>query len=327
MAVFSHRVFLAAALAAGTALAQESAMRLPISGLLVDDQARSIRPIMGMPGSAYAGQASVSEFDFASAAPDGRNAIITKDAKSYIVRRLDGGIPVWRELADGPANLSLTAWNENSDTAALVNGERTELELWSKLSTDPKLVGKVDLAGVTERLVSLSVDKEGRFAFAATQGESTGTLYLLSPGEEPRMLIPLERAGVLLLAGDALYVTDRGHNEVLKVTNWKQTPSVAVAAAAGLGLVDPVGIGLSQDQKLLYVANAGTRQILAVDLSSSALKGALDLDFEPTRLDRLGLNSLFLLEKGVPGVQPAQVLDTNAQKVFFVPVSAAATGE
>lgn len=320
------RALLCLALAAGCAAAQESALTGPVSGLIIDEQSRSLRPIIGMPGSAYAGTPLVRSFDYASTAPDGHNALVVKDQALYLVRRLDGGTPVWREFAKADTVPSFVAWSDSAESLALVNEDASVLDLWTGLSTEPKHSGTVSLAGVTEHIVALAVDKDGEFALASTQGESSGTLYLLKPGAEPRMLMPLTGAGALLLKGNTLYVADRGLSTVTRVTNWEQNPNLATVAAAGSGVSDPVGIALSQDGKLLYVANAESRQILAFDLASNSLKGALDLGFVPSGLDRMGSSSLFLLRNGVAGEQPAQVLDTAAQKVYFVPVGLAVSG-
>ncbi|WP_321473843.1 beta-propeller fold lactonase family protein [uncultured Paludibaculum sp.] len=323
--IATHAV-LCLALAAVSAAAQGSALSGPVSGLLIDEQSRSVRPIIGMPGSAYAGTPLVSSFDFASTAPDGRNALVAKDQTLYLVRRLDGGAPVWREFAKSESLPSRVAWSDGAESVALVNEDASALDLWSGLASEPKLTGTVSLTGITERIVAIAVDKDAAFAFASTQGESSGTLYLLTPGAEPRMLMPLTGAGALLLTGNSLYVADRGLSTVTRVTNWSQNPNLATVASSGSGVADPVGVALSQDGKLLYVANAESRQILAYDLKSNTLKGALDLDFVPKGLDRMGSSSLFLLRNGVAGEQPAQVLDTAAQKVFFVPVGLAVSG-
>lgn len=320
----TRRTVLILAVAAIGCLAQESNVAGPVSGLLVDEQSRSIRPILGMPGSAYAGDARVTAFDFASVAPDGRNAVISRDGSLYLIRRLDGAMPVWRTLSDESTTIARAAWSENSDSLAVFNATANRLELWTNLSNDPKQAASIDIASMAERLVSVAVDNDGRNAFAATQGADGGTLYLLKAGEEPRMILPLSRAGGLLLSGDSLYVTDRGRNEVLRVRNWILNPEVTTIAAAGHGVNDPVGAALSADHKMLYVASAGVNQVLGLDIASSAVKATFDLDFQPTQLERLGSGNLLLLEKGIAGEAPAQVLDSVEQKIYFIPVSAAA---
>jgi len=298
-----------------------------VSGVLVDSAARSIRPILGMPGSAYAGRATVSAFEFAAAAPGARSALVAKDGALYILRRLDATRPVWRELSSEVQSLEFAAWSENAEAIVLQPRGETRLDFWTTLSYDPKRAGSVDISSISERIESIAVDHDGRFAFAATQGEESGTLYFLRPGELPRMLMPLQRAGSLMLAGDTLWVADRGRNEVFRLRNWDQMPQIQPAATMAHGIEDPVGVALSRDGKTLWVASAATRHILGVDLDSSQVKHHLDLDFTPTGMQRLGVEGLFLLESGVAGEMPAQVLDTAARKVFFVPVPLAAEAD
>lgn len=180
---------------------------------------------------------------------------------------------------------------------------------------------------MTERIESIAVDPDGAFAFAATQGEESGTLYFLKPGELPRMLMPLQRAGSLLLAGDTLWVTDRGRDEVFRLRNWDQMPQIQSTATMAHGVEDPVGLALSRDAKFLWVASAASRHVIGLDLDTNQVKHVLDLDFTPTRMQRLGVEGLFLLENGIPGELPAQVLDTGARKVFFVPVPLSADAD
>ena len=319
-----RRTLLSLAIAAAASLGQESNLAGPVSGLLVDLQARSIRPILGMPGSAYAGDASVKAFDFASAAPDGQNAMISRDGSMYLIRRLDGATPVWRELSHESPAIDGAAWSENSESLAVIDSTASRLELWTGLSADPKRSASIDISSLTDRVVSIAVDKDARYAFATTQGTDGGALFYLKAGEEPRLILPLARAGGLLLSSDALYVIDRGRNEVLRVTNWASNPAVATVASAGHGVNDPVGAALSTDRKTLYVASAGVNQVIGLDVASGAVKATLELDFRPTGLERMGSGNLLLLEKGTPGEAPAQMLDSVAQRVYFIPVSAAA---
>lgn len=293
---------------------------LPVSGVIVDQVSRSIRPVVALASSVQAGSAKVREFDFAAAAPDGRNALVVRSSGLYVIRRLDGALPVWRELSPEKFSVARAAWSENSESLALVDMESNRLDLWTRMTYEPKRTGSVDLASVTERIVSLAVDKDARFAFAATQGRESGTLYLLKPGQEPLMILPLSKPGVIRLADGALYIADRGRSEVLKLTNWDRMPNVLTLASAGNGIDDPVGFALDVPRRLLYVASGGTRQVLAIDTQSGAVKEVLDLDFAPKALEPLGPGPFFALDGLDSG---APVLDTRAQKAALLPVSPA----
>lgn len=295
-----------------------AAQTLPMAGVIVDRVNRAIRPVTAGAESALAGTAKVREFDFAVAAPDGRNALVGREGSLYIIRRLDGTLPVWRQLREDGQEVRRAAWSENSESLALIDGGANRLELWTRVSYEPKRVGTVDLTSVTERIVSVAVDGEGRFAFAATQGKESGTLYLLKPGQEPLMVMPVGKAGVIQLAGGALYLADRGRNEVIRLTNWERIPAVTTLASEGNGVADPVGFAVDADRKRLYVASRETQQVLGIDLSSGAVKETLELGFAPTGLDRLGAGRLYVVEDGVMG---AMVLDARAPQAALMPVN------
>lgn len=307
--------------ASAVMLAADGGPSGPVSGLLVDNERRSIRPILGQtPGAAYAGDPSVREMDFGIAAPNGRMALVSRDGSLYIVRRLDGQLPVWRQLGDekpgGPAG-----WSFDGKALATVSGDGGHVDFWRKLdSDDPENAGQVDLTYFTETILSLAVDSDAGFAFAATRSNAGGALYLLRPSQMPRLVLTLERPGRMLLTADALYVADRGRREVLRIADWDSSMQVAAVVTAGHGLADPVGIGLSGDGKTLYVASAENRLLVAVDARSGQSAAALELDFTPTRLDTLPGGAYLLLDPGVPGEAPAQILDTRTRRIFYLPV-------
>ena len=97
-------------------LGQDSNLGGPISGMLVDDQAHSIRPVVGIPGSAYAGYAAVTDFEFASIAPDTTTGVIARGSYLYLIRRLDNANPIWRELSNQFSGASAVAWGETNNS-------------------------------------------------------------------------------------------------------------------------------------------------------------------------------------------------------------------
>jgi hypothetical protein len=291
----------------------------PVTGLLVDQESRSIRPILGIPGSAYAGTAAVQNMDFAVAASDGRTALVARESALYVVRRIDAGTPVWRQLGEaapsGPA-----AWSENATALAFVSGAR--VDLWKNVPSEPELAGSIDLTWFTESVAGLAVDPEARYAVATTRSEQGGGLYLLKPGEYPRLLVSLATPGSLILKDGILYASDPGRNEVLRISDWDFSMQVSMVATPGHGVDSPVGIVLSGDAKTLFIASAASRQLLAVDANTGVHRASLELDFTPTRLESMSGGEWLLLHAGVPGESPAQMVNANTLKRAFVPVSA-----
>lgn len=316
------RVILPLALAAGLASADEGILSGPVSGLLVDADSGSIRPILGTAGAAYAGAPAVRGVDYASPASDGQRALVARNGNLYLLSRLGAGAPVWRTLREEASDLGQSVFSASGQAAVVHDTAHHRLELWKNLNDVPEPAGEIDLNDIAGRLVSLAIHADGATVFAAFQeDEQSAALYLLAANAAPRLLVTLERAGALLLAGDTLYAADRGRNEVIRIKDWNTAFQLTTIATAGHGVDDPVGIAVAEDGKTLYVASGEARQVLAIDISHQAVKAALDLSFRPTGLERSG--NLLLLASGVPGLRPAQVLDPARFEVFFVPVSAA----
>ena len=313
------KILLTFSVAALAAMAGDDMLRGPVSGLLLDAASGSIRPILGTAGAAYAGAPAVRGADYASPAANGRQALVARNGSLYLLRRLGAGAPVWRTLREDASDLGLSVFSASGAALALHDTAHHRLELWNHLHDIPEPAGEIDLNYIPGRLVSLAIHDDGATVFAAFQETpETATLHLLRPQAAPRLLLTLERAGALLLSDDALFLADRGRNEILRLTDWDTAFRLTTIAAAGHGVEDPVGIALAEDAKTLFVASGASRQVLAVDVAQQAVKAALDLSFRPTQLQRSG--NLLLLASGVPGAQPAQVLDPARFEVFFVPV-------
>jgi hypothetical protein len=295
----------------------------PITGVLVDNEQRSIRPILGMvPGAAYAGDPSVREMDFAVAAPDGRAALVARDGSLFVVRRLDGQLPVWRQLGEekpgGPAS-----WSFDGKALAHVTRDGGRVDFWRGVDgPEPELAGNVDLTYFSEKILALAVGPEGAYAFATARSDAGNALYLLKPSQMPRLILTLDRPGKMLLTGDELFVADRGRHEVLRLANWDFSMQVNTVATAGHGVADPVGIALSKDRKTLFVASAENQMLVAVDARSGGAGRTLELDFQPSRLESLAGGAYLLLDNGIPGESPAQVVDVRTMRVFYLPVRA-----
>lgn len=300
-----------------------TAQPLPMAGVLVDRVSRTIRLVVAHEDTVNAGRPRIREFDQAWVAPDGHSALLAKEDTLYLVRRLDGSIPVWRAFRDNGAGVARAAWSEDSSALALYLPGDQKLELWKKSPQGEwRSAWVADLAGVGERVVSIAVAAEAGEAFLATQGRESGTLWILERDRQPRMLMPLGRAGEMQLAGGALYVADRGRNEVLRYTGWDAMPRVDTLVTAGHGLADPVGFALLAEQKKLLVASSGTSQLLVLDLRSNQLGEPVPLEAPPARLERLGAAPLFLLDAASSA--PARLFDASGRKLLAMTGAAGA---
>lgn len=298
-----------------------AAQPLPMAGVLVDHVSRTIRLVVAQEDTVSAGLPRVREFDAAWVAPDGRTALLAKSGTLHLVRRLDGAIPVWREFRDNGAAVARASWSSDSSALALYLPGEQKLELWKKSPQgELRRAWEADLAAIGERIVSIAVGPEAAETFLATQGRESGTLWIVKENQQPRMLMPLERAGEIQLVNGALYLADRGRNEVLRYTGWDAMPRVDTLVTAGHGLADPVGFALLAEEKKLVVASAGTSQLLVLDLRSNQLGEPVPLAVPPAKLERLGTAPLFLLDAASSA--PARLFDASAQRLLAMTATA-----
>lgn len=124
----------------------------------------------------------------------------------------------------------------------------------------------------------------------------------------------------IALAGGSLYFSDNQSQQIFQVENYAGTPAATVFASDS-GISSPVGLQVSADGQRLYVANGGSHKLAVYDVTLRSPVQSLDLAFTPTRLDRFGDASVYLLNGSGQG--PLYVVrDGGPGKaaVYFVPV-------
>ena len=282
---------------------------------------------MGDTGSAHAGDASVSDVQFALAAPDGRTALVVRDDRISVIRRVQTQLPVWRGLTEERVRVDRAVWSQDSNALAIYDAAQAKIFFWKNAQSDPAPAGQFDMSQFRNAPASLALDPEARFVFATfpeKKGlESEGASLVVIPvGGAAQTLLTLSKPGAMFLSGGILYIADRGRAEVYALSNWTTGLTLRTVVTAGNGITDPAGIALSPDGKQLYVADAGSRQVIAFELGSSAQRAAVQLDFPPTRMDLIAGGSLFMLDKGRSGETPAELLQAPDLQVFRVPIGA-----
>jgi DNA-binding beta-propeller fold protein YncE len=294
----------------------------PVKGVLVDDATYAIRPVVVAPGEAHTGSASVRGSDYAVVAPDGRTALVVRDGLVSVVRRVESELPVWRTLTEDPIQVDRAVWSDDANAVAIFDAKQYRLFFWKNVQSDAQPAGSCDLSTLTSAPVTMALDPGASVAFATTQEKDGASLIAMPLKGVAETVLTLGKVGPLIFRDGTLYVADRGRAEVVAVTNWNTGLSVRTVVSAGQGISDPIGIAISQDNKQILVADASSKQVLAFELSSSAQKGALQLDFRPTRMEPIGSGTLFLLQKGTPGETPAHILQTPDLQLLNVPVAA-----
>jgi len=302
-------------LAALALAAQEARLTGPVSGFVVDSQSGSIRPILGVPGASYLGDALLAGLDWASVAPDGKAALAVKGESLYLIRGLDELAPSSTAVGGAIDRPDLAAWSRDASVAVLYSSAGRRLQVIAAPAGEPVARAPVELPELQGRVTALALDCSGEHVLVGVESDG---VHLLSPGTPPALLAPLKGPVALTLAhGErTLFVADRASRQVFEIRDFAAAPKLLVVADAS----DPVGLGLSRDEMSLFVASGSERSLDIYDLSTRSLAARIALDAEPSRLNLLSASALYLLNS-VQGGDPLLVLDASREPgVFFVPV-------
>lgn len=280
-------------LACATALAQDVAIRGPVSGMVYDQATHSLRTVMGVPGAAYLSRAS-AEGDAGSVAPDGARALLLRAGQLLLIDAAAGE----RSLGAWAGTLDKVAWGAESVAAA--SGARVQS---FRLSPDGVQSDLFQADGTVE---ALAIGED-----AVVVGTASG-VYAMKAGES-KLLAAVEAAD-LEIAGSSLFVADKQRGEIDRIANYADAPELSRVAGE---LPELTGIALSGDGKALLAA-AGTK-LTSFDAATGALLAQLDLEFTPSGVEAMG-KGLFRLDGRAQATDPVQVASlADGLKVFFVP--------
>ena len=291
----------------------------PVTGFVFDSQLGAVRPMLGIPGAAYLGNAVATGLGAASVAPDGSAALtVQQGGKLVLYSGLRSAATVAVALAIPGADHF--AWAPNSTAAAVYSSRNGQGQILTNLAASPAAAALIDLSSLPGQVTALAFDGQ-RLILAVASGDSGG-IYLATAAAGVQRVASAASPSAIALAGSSLYFADNQSQQIFQVENYATTPA-AVLFANDSGISSPAGLQVSADGLRLYVANAGNRKLAVYDIASRSPVQSLDLVFTPTRLDRFGDSSVFLMNG--TGQGPLYVVrDGGAGKaaVYFVPAPA-----
>jgi hypothetical protein len=273
---------------------------------------QSIRPIFGVPGSSYLGPSVADGFDIASVSPLGSSALATQSGKLYFIPNLNSSQPESMPLDGAISGATLFAWSPDGLSAALYAADSLQAQVLRNLDGTPTIEDPIDLSSLNGPVAAVAFDGK-RLLIGA------GGVYLIDGQSAPKLLAPAANPVALALdtgKGD-LYIADQANNEIWMVRGYAGDATPMLFADERSGVSSPVGIRVSGLR--LVIANSGSKGIDALDLSTRATVGHIDLDFAPGRMEAVGSGSLSLLNFGTAD-SPLYVLDSGGDlAVYFVP--------
>ncbi len=275
----------------------------PVSGAVFHSGSRAIRPILGVPGSSYLGDAIASGLDAAAVSPNHKLAIALRDGRAVIFSGMDEASPMETGL-DAISGADRLFWSSDSTVAGLYSSKSGAVQTWRN--------GGLRKPGmISGNVLALAVDGAGR-VYAGVEGDG---VYVLTEGASARLLSPAQRPSAIAIAKDDLFFADRSRGEVLRIQNYSDATGAVVVVS---GVADPSGLAISRDESTVLVSSAERKTVTAYRLDSGVTAFELFLDFEPSGLSRIS-ESIFRLNEDSEGT-PLHVLSTtNTPGVYFVP--------
>ncbi len=272
--------------------------------------------MVGIPGAAYLGAPLVSSVDGAAVAPDGSAVLATQAGRLMLYTGLRGSTVVAAAVQGAISGVDHFAWAPDGSAAAVYASKSGQAQILANLTQSPAAGAPIDLSAIPGPVTALVFDGQRLVAGAASDG--SGGIYVASAQSPLQRIASAGNPAAIALAGADLYYADNQSQQIWQVQNYARTPA-AVVFAKDSGISTPAGLQISADGKRLYVANSGSRKLAVYDVASRTPIESLDLVFTPTRLDRFGAASAFVLNG--TGQGPVYVLTDGAQEpaVYFVP--------
>jgi hypothetical protein len=283
-----------------------------------DDQ--TLRPLLGVPGSAQIGASVVPAGTYVEAGASAASSLavlIGADGKVYTMT-LPAGTPVQTSVTAAagsvvrmsPSGVAAVVFVPGSQTAVLL----TSLGAGVK----PQTVA----AGAA--LAEMAVNDAGVVAGILESAKGT-TVNLLSGS--PQQLAALSGAGSLSFAGtsDTLLAADASANSLVVIRSVASTPLAAPVATGGL-LKSPAGVGASFGGRWAVVANGGDASIVRIDLSGATAPLRIASPAQPAVVQQLAGGGVFRFTEIGASSAPVWIADITASSpaMMFIPALQAA---
>jgi hypothetical protein len=318
----SHRFQICAPVALLTFLAspvkaQPASFQGPVAGFVFSSASKTVRPLLGLPGSTRAAAPILNHVDAASIAPGGKWALITRARHATLVGGLSSLAPV-ESSVDGLIDpVDRIAWSRDGSIAVLYSSSGNLLQRVDLSGSQPVAGAPVDVS-TWGQVTTLAIDPAGQQIAA---GFATSGLYLFPTGQSPALLSSMAhpQAAAFDGTGQSLFVVDPDNQRILQFQSGSAFLVLVSLAQPNGPPLQPAGLAVSADGRYLLMPDSITQSVLVYEISSGSLANTLPLNFAPSRFEALSAGPVFLLN-GNNRKEWLLVLDASqTPAVYFVP--------
>jgi len=307
-------------LCAGLANAQTGRVAGPSLGLIHDSGSRSLRPILGVPGSAYLGPSVIEDLSFATVAPDGKLILAWKGKQALFFRpdSDSGSTPIAEGQLEEP---TVAAWAADSSAVVLYSAANRRVQTIRNPQTGPEIDLPFDLP-VEGLLTVLSVASRGSLVIAGIEQAAGSGFYRIERGGA-QLLAKMEKPAGAVFTNDGLrfIAADAAAKRIVEF----ETGTFAVLSATPEDTVDAWALAVSADSKDVYAVSPVSKTLSVFDRVSWRRIAEMPLEFEPEGISPLAVKNVFGLAAGKQPGDPVWILSGRPPAVYFVPGGVAAS--
>jgi len=284
-------------------------------GYLWSSGDETLRPILGVSGSAQVGKSIVTSGIYVSGAASSASGVgLVEDQKGNLfslelplskTTPVTTGLPAQAQIVFSPSGANAIVYAKGGSSVTLI----------SALSTQPQTMALALPSGV--KLLSAIVSDAGT-VLAATQASPVGIDVLSAAGQLSPVTTVAQAGGMSFLPGveDAL-VADGGKNTLSLLQNVSGSPAVQPLNVPGINL--PVAVASSRDGRWAVVANGGNKNIVRIDLKNGAAPSIVSCSCQATQLSSLAGSASFRLNDLGNGPLWTVDLSGSTPQLLFIP--------
>ena len=288
----------------------------PTLGYVWNGTEKSLRPILGVPGSSQIGVSVVPAGVYALGAGSSASGIallVENDGTLDEMALPNGAVS---RIGGNVAAGSAIRFSTSGNYALVFVPGSAAMEIVSGLGGS----AQVKTVTVAQSVSDAAVSDGGVVAAALQQSAGVAVSVIASDGSATRLMNASAIGGMAFAGGsDDLVVADSAANALSVVRKAGSSPSVQVIGSGGM-LNGAVGVGVSRDARWVVVANGGDAGVVRVDLTAQVAAQKTTCNCKPLGVTLLTGTAVFRVSDAASG--PAWMMDASAvaaPRMLFIP--------
>lgn len=295
----------------------------PSLGYVVDASTGNLRIVNGIAGSSIMGSPvhRGAAIRVAAIAPLANYAVVADESGAVWFY----GQPTLRgnhgaELSSLSAGTTHLATSPNGNRFVAFAADSASISLFEVSDGIPRMqrTYNVSLSSSVSRIAL--PDGAGDPVLLTRDGSGSTIVRAANTGLTTLAVLPGATDLAFFRGSERALILDASQNAVYEADFSQQNPALRLVASSGQGINEPVGFAISEDNKTVAVANAGTRKASLIDIATSAAF-EVELPEPPTGVRRMNSRAVFQLTDASTG--PMLLLDVQGAtaRTVYVPVA------